>query len=122
MWAHGQTASGTSRGDDSITLTYCYHAGVRQLLTRIDDDLHARLKERARREGVSVNALVTGWLKAAVGEDGGLGEVRARASRLGLAAEVHAPPAAPSLDEVLALTAGAGTAVSDALAAERAAR
>lgn len=33
--------------------------GVKQLITRIDADLHARLKEKAAEEGLSVNALVT---------------------------------------------------------------
>jgi antitoxin FitA len=32
---------------------------MRQLIARIDDDLHRRLKERAAREGRSLNDLVT---------------------------------------------------------------
>ena len=39
---------------------------VRQLLTRVDDDLHERLKQVAEQSGQSVNAWVTGLLRQAV--------------------------------------------------------
>lgn len=41
---------------------------MRQLLVRIDDDLHARLRERAVAQGRSVNALVNDVLSLAVAE------------------------------------------------------
>ncbi len=41
---------------------------MRQLITRVDDDLHARLKQRAADEGVSMNALVTRILGDALAE------------------------------------------------------
>lgn len=37
---------------------------MKQIITRVDDDLAAALKERARRTGVSVNAYVTSVLRA----------------------------------------------------------
>src|SRR5690242_4509077 len=39
---------------------------MRQLIARVDDDLHARLRERAAHEGRSVNTLVNEILAAAV--------------------------------------------------------
>lgn len=40
---------------------------MRQLITRLDDDLHARLKARAQAEGRSVNALVVEALERVTG-------------------------------------------------------
>jgi len=40
-------------------------ATVKQLITRIDEELHARLKGRAASEGRSLNALVTEALEGA---------------------------------------------------------
>ena len=39
---------------------------MRQLLTRVDDDLHRRLKARAKTEGRSMNAVVTAILEDAL--------------------------------------------------------
>lgn len=95
---------------------------MRQLITRIDDRLHARLKERARAEGRSLNALVTQALEAAVEPDDLPATVRARAEALGLHAPADAQADAPTLAEVRELTRGWGIAVSEALDRERAAR
>src|SRR5579884_3129290 len=57
---------GTARGGCYHKTDKCYHGCVRQLITRLDDDLHARLRERAAAEGRSVNALVVEILAAAV--------------------------------------------------------
>lgn len=61
---------------------------MKQLLLRVDDDLHARLTERAKREHRSVNAIANEIL-AVVGESNGRTEtekVRARAAALGMLA------------------------------------
>jgi len=95
---------------------------VRQLITRIDDLLHARLKERARAEGRSVNALVTELLEAGVGVDDRRRAFRERLRAEGRLVEPPRPENVLTLDEVLALSKGSGTAVSEALEADRAAR
>lgn len=61
---------------------------MKQLLLRVDDDLHARLTERAKREHRSVNAIANEILSV-VGEGDGRTEserVRARAAALGMLA------------------------------------
>jgi plasmid stability protein len=61
---------------------------MKQLLLRVDDDLHARLTERAKREHRSVNAIANEIL-AVVGESNGRTQtekVRARAAALGMLA------------------------------------
>lgn len=93
---------------------------MRQLIARIDDDLHARLKRRAAAEGRSLNALVTEALEAAAPGGDLPADVRARATARGVLADFEPPDGAPSLADVLTLTRGWGTAVSDALSAERA--
>ena len=100
----------------------CYHATVRQLITRIDDDLHRRLKERALAEGRSVNALVTDLLEVAVPPLTPRRVLRARLRALGRLVEPPLPKHVPTWDEVVAAGRGAGTAASEALAAERARR
>jgi plasmid stability protein len=61
---------------------------MKQLLLRVDDDLHARLTERAKREHRSVNAIANEILSV-IGEGDGRAEaekVRARAAALGMLA------------------------------------
>jgi plasmid stability protein len=93
---------------------------VRQLITRIDDDLHARLKMRAAAEGRSVNSLVTELLESGVSRAEAHKRWRARLEAEG---RVYVPPQpagpVPSRDEVIDATRGWGTAVSEALQAER---
>jgi plasmid stability protein len=89
---------------------------MRQLITRIDDELHARIKRQAAAEGKSVNTLVRDILVQEVAEDE-RGRLRARAGdRI-----VHPPlpRRVPTMRAVLAATRGSGRAVSEALAAER---
>lgn len=92
---------------------------MRQLLARIDDDLHRRLKRRAAIEGRSVNALVTGILREAVARPSGPELLRARLRALGRLAEVPRPRKALSREAAIALTRGTGDAVSRALAEDR---
>jgi len=95
---------------------------MRQLLTRLDDDLHRELKRRAAAEGRSVNALVTELLRNAVAKQDRRELLRARMRALGILTEIPCPRNAPSMERVLKLTRGWGTAVSDALEAERSRR
>ncbi|UQS27090.1 type II toxin-antitoxin system HicB family antitoxin [Amycolatopsis thermalba] len=88
---------------------------MRQMITRIDDELHARVKAKAEAEGRSVNEFVTELLKAAVDRP----ESRAERKRRLLAegkivsfAPEGPVPTREQLDEVLK---GSGTAVSEAL-------
>lgn len=97
----------------------CYHPGVKQLIARLDDDLHRRLKETAESEGRSLNDLVAEALAARVGEQVTRDSVRERARATGRLLELDPPREAPSLDELEELTRGSGTAVSDALDVDR---
>jgi plasmid stability protein len=91
---------------------------VRQLITRIDDDLHERLKARAAAEGRSMNAYVADVLTRAV-RSGNDTSIRERLAREGLLATPPRPAGAPTRDDVVALTRGAGTAASEALERDR---
>lgn len=102
------------------TAHHCYHPGMRQLIARIDDDLHARLKARAKAEHRSLNALVTEALEAAVAHPVDKAAVlRRRIASAGLAARTS-PPSGPALDpdKLRGLTRGKGT-VSDLLELQR---
>lgn len=97
----------------------CYHQSVRQLITRIDDDVHRRLKARARAEGSSVNTLVTAAIERALATP----EDRRRAMRrrlqsLGLLADAPAPPVAPDREAVIESLRGCGK-ITDLIEAER---
>ena len=89
---------------------------MRQLITRIDDELHARLKTQAAAEGRSVNSLVRDLLERELPVQDRRAALRARMKALGVLAEFP-PSKRPrrSRDEVIALTRGWGTAVSEAL-------
>ena len=96
---------------------------MRQLIARIDDSLHARLKRRSRDEGRSVNALVTEILERAVPDESPNERLRRRLQEAGLLAQIEAPADAPAPDEVREMLRGdAGRAVLDALAEDRADR
>lgn len=94
--------------------------GVRQLIARIDDDLHDRLKARAAAEGRSLNALVAEVLSAAVAPTNA--SVRAELARRG---RLVVPPVSrrpPGRAAALRATQGSGSAGSEALAEDRARR
>lgn len=95
---------------------------MKQLITRIGDGLHGRLKDRAAAEGRSMNALVTEALEAAAPELDAREQVRARMLAAGALVVFPTPEDVPTMEEVLALTRGAGPVASEALEAERAAR
>ena len=88
---------------------------MRQLITRVDDDLLDRVKERARREGVSMNTFVNRLLVEGRGDR--RSAPRPRATHRGSGLTVRVTPSKVPLprDEVIAMTRGAGTAASEAL-------
>jgi antitoxin FitA len=95
---------------------------VRQVITRVEDELHARLKEAAAAQGISVNAFVVDTLAAAVGATTPRESVRRRAETAGRRVLPPPPDETPTWADVDAAGAEAGTAVSKALAEERAGR
>lgn len=93
---------------------------MRQLIARIDDRLHARLKARAEAEGRSMNALVIEALEIATPELSPREQLRERLRAAGRLYEPP-PPTGPVLsrDEAIALTRGAGKVASEALERDR---
>ena len=93
---------------------------MRQLITRIDDDLHRRLKERARNEGRSMNTLVSEILEHAVPDESPRERLRRRLRAEGRLTEIPVPDNPPSRDEVIAMLRGdAGRAFLEALEEDR---
>ena len=104
---------------------------MKQLLLRVDDEVHARLRERARREHRSINAIVGDLLRVSVtvDPDSPQDRVRARAAALGvLAPRVTPEPGQEArdrsrkrvdIDEVVQLTAGWGPQVDRIFAEDR---
>ncbi|MDQ4118346.1 MAG: toxin-antitoxin system HicB family antitoxin [Actinomycetota bacterium] len=93
---------------------------MKQLITRIDDDLHRRLKERAAEQDRSLNDLVRSVLEGALADDAAT--IRRRIEASGLRVVPPRPGAAPSREAVIESLRGCGPALTDALAADRAAR
>ncbi|MFA5786532.1 MAG: toxin-antitoxin system HicB family antitoxin [Actinomycetota bacterium] len=95
---------------------------VTQLIARIDEKLHARLKARAAAEGRSLNALVGDLLSVGLSSGNERARMRIRVESAGLGVVPRPGRRAPSRDVAIASTRGAGRAASEALAAERASR
>lgn len=95
---------------------------MRQVITRVEDELHVQLKEAAAARGMSVNAFVVDALTTAVGATSKREAVRRRAEATGRRVVPPAPDETPSWADVEAAGADAGTAVSEALADERSGR
>ncbi|MBW3575018.1 MAG: toxin-antitoxin system HicB family antitoxin [Actinobacteria bacterium] len=94
---------------------------MRQLITRVDDDLHARLKAKAKGEGRSLNALVNEVLQKAAAEELTPEEkLRRRAEELGIELIPWGVPVDDE-DEFIESSRGMGTASQEILA-EREAR
>ncbi len=95
---------------------------MRQLIARIDDRLHARLKAQAAAEGRSLNSLVTDALEQMARDaDHGRTAVRACASRQGIELLPSRGPASdPSArSRLLESTRGTGPIVDDLLDEDR---
>jgi antitoxin FitA len=95
---------------------------VRQILTRVDDDLHARLKRRAAAEGRSMNDLVVEALRRELNTaDSPRERLRARLAARGMLAQPSTPPPASGLSReegralLIEQLRGAGDAVIEAL-------
>lgn len=95
---------------------------MRQLIARVDDELHARLKARAAAEKRSLNALVNEALRTALEPAGERARLRERLRRAGKLVEPPMPDRYVSRDEAIESGRGAGTAVSEALEEDRNAR
>ena len=95
---------------------------MRQLITRIDDDLHRRVKERARLSGTSVNAFVTSLLREATGGDDAKAALRERLRASGRLIVPESAGQPPGRDAVIAELRGAADVVLAALAGGRAPR
>lgn len=93
---------------------------MRQLIARIDDGLHRRLKARAAAEGRSMNALVTQLLAAGVSEQDEAAILDARLEALGLRRVFLPKRRPPSRDKVIRMLRGTGQRASAALEADRA--
>lgn len=93
---------------------------MRQLITRIDDDLHRRLKARARDQGRSVNKLVTQILEDAVPDETPRERFRQRLKERGMLVELDVPEPMLTRAEVREMLRGeAGKAVLEALEEDR---
>jgi antitoxin FitA len=95
---------------------------VRQILARVDDDLHARLKARAAAEGRPMNDLVIEALRRQLdGGDTPRERLRARLAARGLLVEPSTPPPTSGLSReegrarAIEDLRGAGDAVLEAL-------
>ncbi|MGH3728908.1 MAG: toxin-antitoxin system HicB family antitoxin [Micromonosporaceae bacterium] len=92
---------------------------MRQLIARIDDDLHARLRAEAAAQGRSLNSLVAETLAAAVGTPDPRRRLRERVRAMGLLYVPPQPENPPSREEMLRANRGSGGALSEALEEER---
>lgn len=95
---------------------------MRQLITRLDDDLHRRLKERASRAGTSMNAYVTAVLREAVARDDAKARLRQRLRVDGRLVVPSVTGTPPDRDEAIALLRGAADAVLESIDSGRAPR
>jgi plasmid stability protein len=93
---------------------------MKQLITRLDDELHSRLKARAAAEERSLNDLVSAILAEAVGQHLTRQLVRTRARTAGLLTQPTAPECTVTHEQALDATRGLGIAASAALDADRA--
>ncbi|MDN5918589.1 MAG: type II toxin-antitoxin system HicB family antitoxin [Pseudonocardia sp.] len=90
---------------------------MKQLIARIDDDLHRRLKERAAEQGRSLNDLISSVLAAAVADDSA--SIRHRIETSGLRVFPPQPSVPVDRSTVIERLRGSGAPVSEALSAER---
>jgi antitoxin FitA len=92
---------------------------MKQMIVRVDDELHSQLKARAAAEGRSLNDLMTAALAAVVEVGTTRRTLRARARLARRLVVPEAPRRVPSRRSALTATTGLGRAASEALRAER---
>ncbi|MDQ6928871.1 MAG: toxin-antitoxin system HicB family antitoxin [Actinomycetota bacterium] len=95
---------------------------MRQVIARIDDELHARLKAKAAADGRSLNDILTEALTAAIDGENERAKVWARLAARGARVVPPKPSRVPTPAVLERITRGAGNAASTALADERSAR
>ena len=89
---------------------------MRQMITRLDDQLHEALKRKAKAEGKSLNALVVDALEGTVEREISGEEALERLQAAGWLSDAPPPDGPiPTWEEVWEITEGSGSAVSDAL-------
>jgi plasmid stability protein len=98
---------------------------MKQLLLRVPEDLHRRIRARAAREGRSMNAVAGAMLDAATDADLSAPptpqeRLRARARALGMLSEVPARPVSKAeRDRIIASTRGIGRVLDRIIAEDR---
>jgi hypothetical protein len=93
---------------------------VKQLITRVPDDVHASVKRKAKAEGVSVNTYVNRLLAQAAEADEQERDMDRRLAAAGVRVVYPTPSRVPLTDAQLRdALRGAGTAVLDELLAQR---
>lgn len=72
---------------------------MKQLLIRVDDEVHARLRQRAKDEGRSVNALLNELVLIAsqVDRESARDRIRSRAAAMGMLSVIPPAPLSPPL-------------------------
>ena len=89
---------------------------MKQMITRLDDDLHAALKRRAKAQGKSLNALVVETLTETVSLELSNEDFLEQLRADGWLSDAPPPDGPiPTWEEVWEITKGSGSAVSDAL-------
>ncbi len=88
---------------------------MKQLITRVPDDVLNVCKQKAKAEGVSMNTFVNRLLVRAAEADERGRELDRRIAAAGLTVRAVPSMQPPSMAEVLWLTKGAGTGLSEAL-------
>jgi hypothetical protein len=97
-----------------------YHLAVRQIITRVDDDLHQKLHRKAAAEGRTMNSIVTEAIQEAVATHETPREAfRRRAEARGLHIVDVPPPSGPvpTWEELDA--ENRGVRIADLIEAER---
>jgi plasmid stability protein len=98
---------------------------MKQLLLRVPEDLHQRIRARAAREGRSMNAVAGAMLDAATDADLSAPptpqeRLRARARALGMLSEVPARPVSKAeRDRIIASTRGIGKVLDRIITEDR---
>lgn len=95
---------------------------MRQIITRVEDKMHARLKAKAAAEGRSLNKLITEALEAVLESGDGRAMLWTRLAADGKRVVPPRPVRVPTAATIDRITRGAGTSAGEALAAERSAR
>jgi hypothetical protein len=93
---------------------------MRQLITRVPDDVLDACRRKAKAQGVSMNTFVNRLLARAAAADEAGAELDLRLAEAGIRVVYPVMDRVPpSMEEVWAATAGSGTAILDELLAQR---